>query len=122
MSNNIYGLWGKKKAYGDNLYWLPLLTHLKDTQAAIRYLYQNYLSQNQRDIINLPLSLIGTLGFLHDFGKITPAFQLKQSRPYNAALDQAVLAKLGNLSLPSQLPLADKSPHNVSGAYILRST
>ena len=122
MSTEIYKLWGKKKAYKDILYWLPLLTHLKDTQATIKYLYENYLSQNQRNIIDLPSSLIGTLGFLHDFGKITPAFQLKQSRPYNAALDQAVLAKLGNLSLPSQLPLADKSPHNISGAYLLRST
>ena len=122
MSNNIYVLWGKKKAYGKKLYWLPLLTHLKDTQAIIKYLYQNYLSQNQRNIVNLPSSLIGTLGFLHDFGKITPVFQLKQSRPYNASLDQAVLAKLGSLILPSQLPLADKSPHNISGAYLLRST
>lgn len=122
MSNNIYVLWGKKKAYGKKLYWLPLLTHLKDTQAIIKYLYQNYLSQNQRNIVNLPSSLIGTLGFLHDFGKITPAFQLKQSRPYNASLDQAILAKLDSLSLPSQLPLADKSPHNFSGAYLLRST
>lgn len=122
MSNNIYVLWGKKKAYKDTLYWLPLLTHLKDTQAIIKYLYQNYLSQNQRSIINLPSSLIGTLGFLHDFGKITPAFQLKQSRPYNEALDQAVLAKLSNLFLPNQLPLADKSPHNIAGAYLLRST
>lgn len=122
MSNNIYVLWGKKKAYGKKLYWLPLLTHLKDTQAIIKYLYQNYLSQNQRNIVNLPLSLIGTLGFVHDFGKITPAFQLKQSKPYNEALDQAVLAKISNLSLSSQLPLADKSPHNVAGAYLLRST
>lgn len=122
MSTEIPKLWGKKKVYDKKLYWLPLLTHLKDTQAVIRYLYENYLSQNQRSIINLPSSLIGTLGFLHDFGKITPAFQLKQSRPYNAALDQAVLAKLGNLSLPSQLPLADKSPHNITGAYLLRST
>ena len=122
MSTEIYKLWGKKKVYDNKLYWLPLLTHLNDTQATIKYLYQNYLSQNQRSIINLPSSLIGTLGFLHDFGKITPAFQLKQSRPYNAALDQAVLAKLGGLSLPRQLPLADKSPHNFTGAYLLRST
>lgn len=122
MLKEIPNLWGKKKAYGDKLYWLPLLTHLKDTQAVIKYLYENYLSQNQHNIINLPSSLIGTLGFLHDFGKITPAFQLKQSRPYDASLDQAVLAKLGSLLLPSQLPLADKSPHNVSGAYLLRST
>ena len=122
MLKEICNLWGKKKAYKTKLYWLPLLTHLKDTQAIIRYLYQNYLSQNQRNIVNLSSSLIGTLGFLHDFGKITPAFQLKPSRPYNEALDQAVLAKLGNLSLPSQLPLADKSPHNISGAYLLRST
>lgn len=122
MSNNIYALWGKKKAYDKKLYWLPLLTHLKDTQATIKYLYANYLSQNQRNIIAFPSSLIGILGFLHDFGKITPAFQLKQSRPYNTALDQAVLAKLDSLSLPSQLPLADKSPHNAAGAYLLRST
>lgn len=122
MSTEIYKLWGKKKVYDNKLYWLPLLTHLKDTQAVIKYLYANYLSQNQRNIIALPSSLIGTLGFLHDFGKITPAFQLKPSRPYNEALDQAVLAKLGNLSLPSQLPLADKSPHNITGAYLLRST
>lgn len=122
MLNEIPNLWGKKKAYGDNLYWLPLLTHLKDTQAAIKYLYENYLSQNQRSIINLPSSLIGTLGFLHDFGKITPAFQLKQSKPYKVALDQAVLAKLDNLSLPNKLPLADKSPHSLAGAYLLRST
>lgn len=122
MLKEIPNLWGKKKAYGDKLYWLPLLTHLNDTQAIIKYLYENYLSQNQRNIIALPSSLIGTLGFLHDFGKITPAFQLKQSRPYNAALDQAILAKLDSLSLPSKLPLADKSPHNFSGAYLLRST
>lgn len=109
FSKQFLSLWGKKKKYADTYYWLPLICHLIDTKNIIQYLYKNYYTDHST--LNLSLSLIGAIGFLHDFGKITPAFQEEAMDP--PAIDSAI-------DLPS-LPRAKKSPHNLTGQALLSS-
>lgn len=109
FSKQFLFLWGKKKKYDDTYYWLPLICHLIDTKNIIQYLYKNYYTDHF--VLNLPVSLIGAIGFLHDFGKITPAFQEETMDP--PAVDESI-------NLPS-LPRAKKSPHNLTGQALLSS-
>ena len=107
FSKQFLSLWGKKKKYADTYYWLPLICHLIDTKNIIQYLYKNYYTDHSN--LDLPISLIGAIGFLHDFGKITPAFQEEAMDP--PAVDKSI-------NLPS-LPRAKKSPHNLTGQALL---
>ena len=92
----LLSLWGKKD---DNNHWLPLLAHLTDTKNVIEYLYDNYLSSNQRELIEIDKDLVGYLGFVHDIGKATPAFQN-----------------------PEELSNPKVTPHNIASEYLLRDT
>lgn len=104
---NLLTLWGKKKTYTDTNYWLPVMTHLIDTQNIIKYLYIHKFPDHS--ILNMKLDVVGAIGFLHDFGKITPAFQEKRlDSPQPSAL----------IDMP-RLPRMDKSPHNLAGQALL---
>lgn len=107
FSPQFLSLWGKKKKYQDQYYWLPLICHLLDTKNIIEYLYQNKFADHS--ILNLPIDVIGAIGFLHDFGKITPAFQ-------EESLDLPKLNKAIDLPI---LPRGKKSPHNLAGQALL---
>ena len=104
---NLLTLWGKKKTYNDTNYWLPVMTHLIDTQNIIKYLYDHKFTDHS--VLNVPLDIIGALGFLHDFGKITPAFQEKR-------LDSPQPSTMIDFPL---LPRMDKTPHNLAGQALL---
>ena len=104
---NLLTLWGKKKTYTDTNYWLPVMTHLIDTQNIIKYLYTHKFPDHS--VLNVPLDVVGAMGFLHDFGKITPAFQEKRlDSPKPSAM----------IDFP-RLPRMDKSPHNLAGQALL---
>lgn len=104
---NLLTLWGKKKTYNDTNYWLPVMTHLIDTQNIIKYLYKHKFPDHS--VLNMQLDVVGALGFLHDFGKITPAFQEKRlDSPKPSAM----------IDMP-RLPRMDKSPHNLAGQALL---
>lgn len=90
----LFSLWGKKDKNGN---WLPLLAHLIDTQNVIEYLYDNYLSSSQRHIIGLNKQLVGYLGYCHDIGKATPAFQISTL-------------------------ISNATPHNIASEYLLKDT
>lgn len=104
---NLLTLWGKKKTYTDTNYWLPVMTHLIDTQNIIKYLYTHKFPDHS--VLNMQLDVVGAMGFLHDFGKITPAFQEKR-------LDAPKPSAMIDMPL---LPRMDKTPHNLAGQALL---
>lgn len=93
-------LWAKKETVNDQQYWLPLVTHLTDTMYVIDWLYDNWLSPAQRKLIQANLTdtqihqIVKFIGFFHDFGKATPAFQTKPSYSHDTNLDQNLLTRL----------------------------
>lgn len=120
-------LWGKKNEVDGQYFWLPLIVHLIDTKNVITFLYTHWLDDGQRKLIEQNLgpkaeNIIQFLGYIHDIGKATPAFQIKQSRWNNSDLDQEIiehLLKAGFKDINDKLPLAEKSPHNFAGEAIL---
>lgn len=125
FSQELLALWGKKKAYENNqFYWLPVMAHLIDTGNIIKYLYNNYLNDSQRDLLTTSITpnLVSFLGYAHDIGKITPAFQEKASRPVNLTLDNLLSRHLiaNHINLPN-LSFPEKTPHNLAGEVFLEN-
>ena len=85
LSNAAKVLWGKKKTDNGQQLWLPLVAHLIDTKNVINWLFNHWISDGQREVICGNLSeekaqqLVNFLGYSHDLGKATPAFQIKES-------------------------------------------
>ncbi len=129
LSEKTKKLWGKKSLVEGRATWLPLLAHLLDTKNTILWLFHHWLSDGQRKVLEGALSsdeveqLVIFLGYIHDIGKATPAFQGKHSYVYGESLDEALWDKLvmagfegmGKLDLPN----ANNSPHNRAGEAIL---
>lgn len=125
FSKELLALWGKKKAYENNqFYWLPVIAHLIDTGNIIKYLYNNYLNNSQRTLLGTSITpnLVSFLGYVHDIGKITPAFQEKASRPVNPELDKLLRMHLiaNYINLP-KLSFPEKTPHNLAGEVFLEN-
>ncbi|MCI1942742.1 MAG: CRISPR-associated helicase Cas3' [Lactobacillus sp.] len=131
LSPQAKALWGKKSVENGQELWLPLVQHLLDTKNVINWLFNHWLSDGERQTMYQDLSnkelqpLVKFLGFIHDFGKATPAFQLKKSYINSDDLDHELIEKLALhgfqdideclLSNPS------KSPHPVAGEALLES-
>lgn len=130
LSTKATTLWAKKRPTenGKQL-WLPLIIHLIDTQNVINYLFNQWLSPNQRRILAGNLSdedihkLIKFAGFTHDIGKATPAFQTKPSWGHDDLLDDELIEKLIRNGFPElndiHLPSRSASPHARAGEAIL---
>lgn len=123
-------LWGKKVVHDDQEFWLPLVAHLIDTKNVMQWLYNNWISEGTRKILQQNLypedtqKLVGFLGFYHDFGKATPAFQYKQSFPRNKDLDEDInenLRRAGFSSISMDNYRVHKSPHPIAGETLLES-
>ncbi|MDF7668684.1 CRISPR-associated helicase Cas3' [Lactobacillus sp. ESL0703] len=129
LSKKTLALWAKKNTENGQQRWLPLIAHLTDTKKVINFLYNHWLSNNQRQFLKGNLSddeihkLIKFLGFIHDVGKATPAFQTKESYANDKNLDSELIEKLirqGFSGLDDlQLPLQKESPHNRAGEALL---
>ncbi|GET10237.1 CRISPR-associated helicase cas3 [Ligilactobacillus agilis] len=129
LSNAAKSLWGKKKTDNGQQLWLPLVAHLIDTKNVINWLFNHWISDGQREIICGNLSeekaqqLVNLLGYSHDLGKATPAFQIKESYNQDKSLDKEVVEKLirnGFAGLDSLvLANAKESPHNRAGEALL---
>lgn len=107
MINKLDALWAKKNRDKNNIpQWLPLKTHLNDTRETMRFLWEHYLSQGVKDLIknsmktdtydkeSLAKNLCMFLGAVHDIGKASPYFQLKESFRRDKELDELILEKL----------------------------
>lgn len=133
LSKRALSLWGKKNINDNNeKQWLPLIVHLVDTKNVIGWLYNHWLDDGQRAILSQGFdndkdiqNLVEFLGYIHDIGKATPAFQTKESFVHNEDLDQELLEKLirngftGLDDLNLQEPR--KSLHAVAGETILEN-
>ncbi|WP_455090693.1 CRISPR-associated helicase Cas3' [Parascardovia denticolens] len=131
LSDKALALWGKKTVEDGQELWLPLIAHMIDTKNVINWLYNHWLSDGQRLLLQEGLTeeesqnLVKFLGFIHDIGKATPAFQTKRSYGRNDSLDQDILENLvrKGFSGIDSLLLADpqESPHNRAGEAILEN-
>lgn len=129
LSKQVTSLWAKKENRDGQELWLPLIAHLVDTQNVINWLYNHWLNENQRLIMGEKLSqkemqhLIKFIGFFHDIGKATPAFQTKPSYNRDQELDSELMEKLlrhGFTGLNDFMPSERrKSPHAIAGETIL---
>lgn len=127
-------LWAKKEvnSHGREL-WLPLITHLIDTAHTMSWLYAHWLNSSQRQLIQDDLSdqqvhqILRVLGFFHDFGKATPAFQTKDSYGGHDTIDENLLKRLINAgftnidALRQQLSDPQASSHPKAGEALLES-
>ncbi|GAA3635786.1 CRISPR-associated helicase/endonuclease Cas3 [Lactobacillus hamsteri] len=131
LSEKALNLWGKKNINDDHEeLWLPLIVHLIDTKNVINWLYNHWLDQGQRNILCQNFeseeevqNLVKFVGYIHDIGKATPAFQTKRSYIHDENLDTDLLERLiragfNNLDHFASVS-AKESPHNIAGEVIL---
>lgn len=129
LTNEVLSLWGKKAIRDDREQWLPLIVHLTDTKNVINWLYNHWLTDNQRSLLMIDESemltqnLVKFLGFIHDVGKATTAFQTKQSYAHNSSLDEDVMEKLirSGFENVNELTFTNRnaSPHALAGEALL---
>lgn len=129
ISKQTTALWAKKRSEDGEQYWLPLVVHLIDAQNTINWLFYHWLSPGQRQFLigtsteEAAQKLVKFVGFAHDIGKATPAFQMKKSYDRDTALDEQLIEKLsrgGFLDLDDlYLSSPNKSPHALAGEAIL---
>lgn len=126
-------LWAKKDEISGRFMWLPLPVHLTDTMHVMQWLWNNWLSENQRRFCICSLSepneetarkLAAFLGAVHDIGKATPVFQVQPSYQHSRDLDFSLLEKLEQSGFQEisalSLPDAKSSHHTVAGEYLLQ--
>lgn len=135
----VNSLWAKKEDNNGRYLWLPLTVHLEDTMNVSKWLFENWLSESQRELciqglrgcgnredvtIDLACDLAAFLGGIHDIGKATPAFQTKKGFNNSQTLDDELLCKLerAGFSGISSIVLSDSncSHHSVAGEFLLK--
>lgn len=100
LTGQVTSLWAKKRSKDGVHSWLPLITHLIDAQNTINWLFNHWLSPGQRRLLTQRFSedkvekLVKFIGFTHDIGKATPAFQTKRSFDEDFGLDAELLEML----------------------------
>ena len=129
LSRYAKNLWGKKATQDKTELWLPLIAHMIDTKNVINWLYNHWLNQGQRNLFLQNMSdidvqkLVRFLGYIHDIGKATPAFQTKESYNHDRDLDYDLLEHLlrNGFTNLDQLHLANarRTPHALAGEAIL---
>lgn len=126
----INALWAKKKVQDGIPRWLPLIIHLNDTENTIGWLYNHWLNDGQRKILSAGfeyedelLKFVKFLGFIHDIGKATPAFQTKTSYDRDEELDDYLVKRLVDVGMAglesADFPSRRQSPHNKAGEALL---
>ncbi|MFB9768759.1 CRISPR-associated helicase Cas3' [Lactiplantibacillus modestisalitolerans] len=123
----VNALWAKKTSGEEGKFWLPLIVHLTDTANVINWLYTGWVGEGVKLRLEESLSpagaqkLIKFIGFVHDIGKATPAFQAKRSRNHDDDLDSTLMAQLtvaGFKELKAPVFMSE-SPHPIAGETIL---
>lgn len=128
----VMSLWAKKEEKNSQFYWLPLSVHLTDAMNVSRWLWNNWLSDSQRQFCinsinpsdeDKALNLAVFLGAIHDIGKATPAFQVQKGSNNSPDLDEMLLDKLEQAGFSGISSLILASPrsthHSIAGEYIL---
>lgn len=131
INKSVASLWAKKTVVDGDERWLPLFAHLIDTKNTINWLYNHWLSDHQKELLLIngdeerTQNLVKFLGFIHDIGKATPAFQTKKSYANSQSLDEDIIDKLlsGGFEQIDTVSLQNtkESPHTRAGEAILES-
>lgn len=136
MTEEIKNLWAKKREENGRLLWLPLMQHLEDTKNIMAFLWEQWLSQGQKNLIKDSLEpnraeeiegkkLACFLAAVHDIGKATPAFQTKKIFSKSSDLDEILLEKLERVGFNGistlHLESPSRSPHTITGQYLLET-
>lgn len=139
FSKSTLALWGKKdviKFGGKNRekkkrLWLPLVAHLIDTKNTILWLYDNWISEANKEYLSSSLgesetkNLLAFLGVAHDIGKASPAFETEECSRHDKEIDTFLLNKLekNGFTKISQFDpiLSNKSKHAKLGEALLES-
>lgn len=128
LTSAAKALWGKKTVHNDQELWLPLVAHLVDTKNVMQWLYEEWIGEGTKAIVRQNMTdedakkLVGFLGFFHDFGKATPAFQYKQSFPRHKDLDADIvenLTRAGFSLIRTDNRFFQRSPHPIAGEALL---
>lgn len=137
LSKKTTSMWSKKRIGIDGTpLWLPLITHLTDTKNVISWLYENWLSDGQRQILKRSTpygtyshseqdieKLISFVGFFHDIGKATPAFQKKTVSSRDEYIDKNIMERLMESGFSEinkkELSNSRDSPHGTAGEALL---
>lgn len=87
MESNASYLWAKLSAQEGK--WLPLAVHMRDSATVASYLWDRWISESTKRLIDEslrdsgspadPLSFVRFLAASHDLGKASPGFQIKAS-------------------------------------------
>lgn len=135
--NIINLLWAKKTDKSGSLLWLPLSVHLEDVMNVGALLWHHWLTDGQKKILfqsvksmNNSLSaeetmqnLIKFLGYAHDIGKATPAFQIQKGFSNSPDLDKRLLERIEQAGFHGLTDLYLANPkvshHTVAGEYLL---
>lgn len=123
-------LWAKKSSEG-SLLWLPLVTHMADSAAMARRLWNHWLSDGVKKVIAEGLLEGGDVEKLfiflaagHDIGKATPVFQAKNTAFIRSDLDERIEENLIAAGLPIEpyryFDRASKTPHALATYFILK--
>lgn len=129
LSKQASALWAKKRSEDGRQHWLPLIIHLLDTKKTINWLFNNWLSRSQKRLLMSSFSekeiqnLVKFLGFSHDLGKATAAFQSKKSYEHDDSLDLDLRQRLLRSGFTQiedlYLASAKESPHALAGEALL---
>ncbi len=125
--------WAKKSISSGLYKWVPLKQHLIDTMNISGMLWEHWLSEGQKLIIEESLSyrdedtgkrLAKFLGGIHDWAKATPAFQAKKSHIIGYDdLENQLIEKLENFGFTGigtlVLSSANKSHHAIASQALL---
>lgn len=129
-----YCFWAKKKEENGQLLWLPLLQHLEDTKNIAGLLWEHWLGEGQKQLIEVSLKTgyecndlgkqtIQFLAAVHDIGKATPAFQTQKGYANSEDLDVRLLENLERSGFEGissvQLAKPKQSHHTIAGQYLL---
>ncbi len=106
------------------------MQHLEDTSRVCGFLWDHWLCDGQRKIIagdndqDVGRQVMIFLGAVHDLGKATPAFQIKNSGIRRSDLDFELLERLEKAGARGisdlRLAFSQESPHNIAGEVLLR--
>ena len=132
---NLSCFWAKKNRVNNIPKWLPLMIHLNDTMEVCGLLYEYWLSEGVKSLLQksvvsqsndnglLLKNICKFLGATHDIGKAIPIFQFKPSIYNDKELDDIIIDNFKKAGFKNiDLFLSNKKenlPHNQSGQYIL---
>lgn len=137
----LSALWAKKKDLANQFYCLPLTVHLTDTMGVMKFLWQHWVSEGQKnniiktlevaapnlDIDDIAVNLACFLAGVHDIGKCTPMFQSQKGYSNSKDLDMSILEQLelsglaGMENIDFDAPARRRAHHSIMGEYLLRN-